>query len=149
MASPSPGLRITVEASVAELIEITKRQRKLAREVMAWLRFTFGIEKPSKRLADVAALSEAEFLAAVKKNLPAKRFPSVAEVKGLHETYAGTVTDLQSLGNRAAVLERTISDCVNDAYGLTPDDVALMWATAPPRMPLAKPNGSGTASGAA
>ena len=79
----------------------------------------------------------------------AKRFPSVAEVKGLHETYAGTVTDLQTLSVRAEALERTISDCVNDAYGLTPDDVALMWATAPPRMPLAKPNGSGTASGAA
>ena len=30
-----------------------------------------------------------------------------------------------------------LSDLVNEAYGLTPDEVRLMWATAPPRMPLA------------
>jgi len=34
------------------------------------------------------------------------------------------------------VLERKLSDLINAAYGLTPDEVALMWRTAPPRMPL-------------
>lgn len=33
-------------------------------------------------------------------------------------------------------LERRLSDLVNAAYGLTPEEVALMWRTAPPRMPL-------------
>jgi hypothetical protein len=33
-------------------------------------------------------------------------------------------------------LERQLSDLVNEAYGLTPDEVALMWQTAPPRMPF-------------
>jgi hypothetical protein len=33
-------------------------------------------------------------------------------------------------------LERKLSDLVNVAYGLTPEDVGLMWRTAPPRMPL-------------
>jgi hypothetical protein len=32
--------------------------------------------------------------------------------------------------------ERKLSDLVNAAYGLTPEEVALMWRTAPPRMPL-------------
>ena len=32
--------------------------------------------------------------------------------------------------------ERALSDIVNAAYGLTPEEVALMWRTAPPRMPL-------------
>ena len=32
--------------------------------------------------------------------------------------------------------ERAISDLVNAAYGLTREEVALMWRTAPPRMPL-------------
>jgi len=32
--------------------------------------------------------------------------------------------------------ERAISDLVNAAYGLTSDEIALMWRTAPPRMPL-------------
>ena len=36
-------------------------------------------------------------------------------------------------------IEYEISDLVNAAYGLTPDEIALMWATAPPRMPISGP----------
>jgi hypothetical protein len=35
----------------------------------------------------------------------------------------------------ALALERQINDLVN-AYGLTPEEVKLMWQTAPPRMPV-------------
>jgi hypothetical protein len=35
----------------------------------------------------------------------------------------------------AASLERKLSDLVNRAYGLTEDEVDLLWKTAPPRMP--------------
>ncbi len=28
---------------------------------------------------------------------------------------------------------------VNEAYGLTPEEVALMWGTAPPRLPIPRP----------
>jgi hypothetical protein len=45
---------------------------------------------------------------------------------------------LQARDVRDAILslERKLPDRVNAAYGLTPDEVALMWRTAPPRMPL-------------
>jgi hypothetical protein len=36
-------------------------------------------------------------------------------------------------------LERTLSDFVNQAYGLTPAEIDLMWKTAPPRMPIPPP----------
>jgi len=36
-------------------------------------------------------------------------------------------------------LERRLADLVNQAYGLTPEDVELLWRTAPPRMPVGKP----------
>jgi hypothetical protein len=39
--------------------------------------------------------------------------------------------------DEVAGLEQRLSDCVNEAYGLTPEEVALMWRTAPPRMPVA------------
>jgi hypothetical protein len=39
----------------------------------------------------------------------------------------------------ALTLERTLSDLVNQACGLTPADIALMWQTAPPRMPIPSP----------
>jgi hypothetical protein len=37
-------------------------------------------------------------------------------------------------------LERTLSDLVNQAYGLTPAEIELMWKTAPPRMPIPPPS---------
>jgi hypothetical protein len=43
------------------------------------------------------------------------------------------------LAAEALDLERRISDLVNAAYGLTPEEIALMWRTAPPRMPLSPP----------
>jgi hypothetical protein len=36
-------------------------------------------------------------------------------------------------------LERTLSDLVNQAYGLSPAEIDLMWKIAPPRMPLPPP----------
>jgi hypothetical protein len=36
-------------------------------------------------------------------------------------------------------LERTLSDLINQAYALTPEEIALMWRTAPPRMPIPTP----------
>ena len=40
------------------------------------------------------------------------------------------------MNNKPLQLERTLSDLINAAYGLTPEEVKLMWATAPPRMPF-------------
>jgi hypothetical protein len=36
----------------------------------------------------------------------------------------------------ALQLERQLSDLVNEAYGLTPEEVALLWESAPPRMSI-------------
>jgi hypothetical protein len=36
-------------------------------------------------------------------------------------------------------LERTLSDLVNQAHALTPAEIAVMWQTAPPRMPIPPP----------
>jgi hypothetical protein len=36
-------------------------------------------------------------------------------------------------------LERTLSDFVNQAYGLSPAEIDLMWKTAPPRTPIPPP----------
>ena len=43
----------------------------------------------------------------------------------------------RKLAREAMKLENEISDLVNKAYGLTPEEVALLWRTAPPRMPIA------------
>jgi flagellar biosynthesis regulator FlbT len=71
------------------------------------------------------------FVAEVKRFRGKKNPLSVAALKSLRNEHARTQA------TEALQLERQLSDVVNEAYGLTPDEVALLWQTAPPRMPLA------------
>ena len=64
-------------------------------------------------------------------------FPPAATAD-LGEGYKTTVEPARTLRAESVKLEHEVSDLVNSAYGLTAEDVALMWRTAPPRMPLAK-----------
>lgn len=85
---------------------------------------------------------DADTLAAEVKKARGKKNPLwVSDVKHLKQEHAATVTPLQTLAEEALDLERRVSDLVNAAYGLTPDEIKLMWDTAPPRMPLAPPEG--------
>jgi hypothetical protein len=45
----------------------------------------------------------------------------------------------RALAAETSNLERTPSDLINQAYGLTPAEIALMWQSAPPRMPVPAP----------
>ncbi len=49
--------------------------------------------------------------------------------------YVLTIAPLQALAAEARQLEQRVAELVNAAYGLTAEEVALMWKTAPPRMP--------------
>ncbi|MBL8793751.1 MAG: hypothetical protein JNM56_07600 [Planctomycetia bacterium] len=57
----------------------------------------------------------------------------------LREEHGRTIEPARLLATEVLTLERQISDLVNAAYGLTPDEIQLMWDTAPPRMPLPRP----------
>ena len=52
---------------------------------------------------------------------------------------AGCLTPHSALAAETFKLERTLSDLVNQAYGLTPPEIHLMWKTVPPRMPIPLP----------
>lgn len=70
------------------------------------------------------------------KKLRGKKAPlSAADHRRLRDEHAASVAPLQALAKEAVRLEHRVSDLVNAAYGLTPDEVRLMWDTAPPRMP--------------
>src|SRR5947207_13403252 len=55
-----------------------------------------------------------------------------AEVKALKDEQVRSVAPLQALAAEARQLEGSVAELVNAAYGLTPEEVALMWRTAPP-----------------
>ena len=128
-----------VETAVRRLIDITAEQQAGRRAMLDWLQLEFGIEKPSQKLQDVARLDADGLAAEVKKARGRKNPLSVAELKRLKQEHATTITPLQTLSAEALSLEHKVSDLVNAAYGLTPDEIKLMWDTAPPRMPLAGP----------
>jgi hypothetical protein len=64
-------------------------------------------------------------------------------VKRLKEEHAASVVPLQMLAAEARQLERRVAALVNAAYRLTAEESALLWRTAPPRMPAAPPAGLG------
>ena len=74
------------------------------------------------------------------KRVRGKELPlTVAGVLGLHEEYSRSIKPARDLAAETLTLERTLSDLVSEAYGLTPAEFDLMWQTAPPCMPILVP----------
>ena len=74
------------------------------------------------------------------KKLRGKSQPlTAASLAALRAEYTNSIDPARTLAAETLQLERTLSDLINQAYGLTPEEVKLMWDTAPPRMPFAGP----------
>jgi hypothetical protein len=141
IAIPTDEIQRVCDASVHRLIDITAKGNTGRRAVLEQLKAEFGIEKPSQKLQDVAALDEDTLVAEVQKSRGKRNPLSVAQVKALKDQHVRSIRPLQTLAAEARRLERRVADLVNAAYGLTAEEVALMWRTAPPRMP-GEPPGS-------
>jgi hypothetical protein len=74
------------------------------------------------------------------KRIRGKKQPlSSAGLHALRDEYTRTIEPAHALAAETLTLERTLKNLVNRAYGLTPAEIALMWQTAPPRMPIPPP----------
>ncbi len=102
-----------------------------------WLAIEHGISTLPRILQSVADLSEEQFLTAARKAI--KRRLSPAAMRNLAEGWRDTIAPLRAVKAEIANHERTLARLVEEAYGLTDEDRALMWRTAPPRMPLPPP----------
>lgn len=120
---------------VTRLLSITEMNRSTISTVLDWLRIEYAIDKPTQKLANILELDAEALIAEVKKIRGRKSPLSVAGLKNLREEHARTIAPARALAAEALQLERHLGDLVNEAYGLTPEEVALMWKTAPPRMP--------------
>lgn len=140
IAPPTDEIRAETEKAVTRLIEITRASHEAQQILLDWLRTEFEVEEPGKRLENCAELDAQAFVEEVRKRRPrtAKKLTPAA-LKTLREGYAEQIAPVQEGKAEAGVLERRVSELVNSAYGLTAEEVALLWATAPPRMPLPAP----------
>jgi hypothetical protein len=101
-----------------------------------WLLHEFGLQRGGRSLSAPHSLDADGFVAAVRSALPRSRKWSAAQIARLKAEYVETLVPARDAAAEILSLERRLSDLVNTAYGLTPEEVALMWRTAPPRMPL-------------
>lgn len=138
---PSAEGRAGVEPLVSRLINLQASRSAGIRAVLDWLRSVFGIDKPTQKLAALVELSADDLIAEVRKIRGRKAPLSVQDVKQLNDEHTRSVLPLRASARESLDLERRVSDLVNAAYGLTPADVALLWQTAPPRMPIPAPAG--------
>jgi hypothetical protein len=99
----------------------------------------YAIEKPSNKLLALADLDSNTWVSEVKRIRGKKQPLTSAGLNVLRDEYTRTIAPARALAAEALTLERTLSDLVNQAYALTPAEIALMWQTAPPRMPIAPP----------
>jgi hypothetical protein len=136
IAAATDEILAEVEPVVARLVAIARAKQEARRDVLDWLRVEFGVEQAGQRLAEYAALDEEAFVAEVRKRRPrAAGALTPAGLKALRAGYAEQATPERQRAGEALALERRLAALVNDAYGLSAEDVALLWRTAPPRMP--------------
>jgi hypothetical protein len=127
------------DSAADRLIAIKLERRDSANAIQDWLRVEFGIERPGRGLNNPHTLDLIGFYNEVRAALPRRRDLSVAEIARLKREYGTTIEPARQAAAEAARLECRLSDLVNQAYGLTPEEIRLMWETAPPRMPILSP----------
>ncbi|QCI67216.1 Eco57I restriction-modification methylase domain-containing protein [Phreatobacter stygius] len=126
----------TAEDYVAQILTLMPKKREPATALMDWLRVEFGLDRPGRQLAEAHRLDADAFVAVVRAALPKRQKLSAADVARLRGEWIDTVAPARAAADEILALERRLADLVNAAYGLSPDEVKLMWQTAPPRMPL-------------
>jgi type I restriction-modification system DNA methylase subunit len=139
IAPLTDATRAEVEPAVERLIAITRANQAARRDTLDWLRTEFAIESPGQKLEAFTTLNADAFVEEVRKRRPkAVGRLTPAALKDLRAGYAEQATPVQQRQSEALQLERRLADLVNQAYGLTPDEVELLWRTAPPRMPVGR-----------
>ncbi|MDS3860188.1 hypothetical protein RIF25_05155 [Thermosynechococcaceae cyanobacterium BACA0444] len=139
IAPPTGEIKSQVEPKVSRLIEITQQNQASHRELLDWLQTEQNIAKLGQKLENFASLDSDQFVQEVRARKPKTESPSPKGLKELREAYQGYAPQIQAHNAEALTLEIQLSDLVNQAYGLTPEEIDLMWKTAPPRMPIPRP----------
>jgi hypothetical protein len=136
IAPPPDEVRGEAEEAVERLISLTRSGQEARHDTLDWLRVEFGVEKPGQKLGDFATLGPDAFVEDVRKRRPkGEGRLTPGALRDLKNGYAEMAGPVRQARVEAAGLERKLSDLVNEAYGLTVEEVDLLWKTAPPRMP--------------
>jgi hypothetical protein len=124
------------KTTVSDLLRVVNRVSAADVSLQDWLYQGFDIKRGHVALRKMSALSFDDFIKSVKSGLARGRKLTAAEVSDLKREYDVTISPVLAARIEIDTFERSISDTVNAAYGLSEADVALLWDSAPPRMPF-------------
>ncbi len=125
------------QKSMTELIGIKNSDQMLA----DWLSVEMGLSAVPITLRQASLLDSDDFVAAVGAALPRRQSLTPTQLRQVRDAFAETAEPARTARGELLAHERALAAMVERAYGLTEEEVALMWRTAPPRMPLPPPFG--------
>jgi hypothetical protein len=141
IAGFAESVRSRVQSLASRSVEICKVLDRSRRALVSWYAAEHEVTSPTKKLLDPFHLSFEDFTQALRKARKTRPF-NAARLAAVQESYHELVWPGRGMLQELARLEHELSDLVNRAYGLTDEEVALMWRTAPPRMPIPTPSGT-------
>ena len=121
---------------VGDLIGAVNRVSAADASIQEWLHQEYGIKRGFAALRNPSALSFDDYIKAVKGGLEKGRKLTALEVNELKREYGTTLAPAIKSRLEIKQFEGSISDIVNAAYGLSQEEIALLWRSAPPRMPF-------------
>ncbi len=122
-------------------IDLTAHIREADEAICDWLSTETGVRSIPMLLREASKLDSDGFVSAVRAALPKREGLTPTQLRQLREAFAETAEPARQARIELLAHERSLAAMVERAYGLTDEEVALMWRTAPPRMPLAPPPG--------
>lgn len=128
------------EAAAEELGALATTRRARSQELLGWLRLEFGVEHAGRGLECFVDRTAEAFIAEVRRGRGKGAIRlSPKDVAALTAAFSEYAPSLRQIDAAVARVERRLADLINEAYGLTPAEVELLWRTAPPRMPIQPP----------
>ena len=115
--------------------------RRADLSVADWIVQSFNPKIVPPVLREASKLDSDQFVAAVRAALPKRQGLTPTQLRQLRDAFAETAEPARVARIHLQAHERSLAAMVERAYGLTDEEVALMWRTAPPRMPLPPPIG--------
>ncbi len=141
---PIPQLEHDQRNAFEECVYAVKKSTDIVeqadRAITDWLSLEFS-GATSATLREASKLDSDGFVAAVRSALPKRQGLSPTQLRQLREAFSETAEPARQARIELLAHERRLAAMVERAYGLTDEEIALMWRTAPPRMPLAPPPG--------
>ena len=141
ISSPLPGDKSEFDELSCSAINATSSIKSSDVLLADWLKFEHPIINISTVLRESSKLDVDGFVAAVRSALPKRQGLTPTQLRQLREAFSETAEPARQARIELLAYERRLAAMVERAYGLTDEEIALMWRTAPPRMPLAPPPG--------